>query len=338
MIGRRLFLLSLLVLIIGASSIPTRDAHAHSPDVSVAVRPEPADADHPLARRYLAEVKYTDSDPVLGARVSITGTRREGAGKTLGPIDFSPGDKPGVYLVEVTFPRYGNWDMTVVVTVPGKGAATFSEALEPVLPVNEGGGTTTTFTAYGSFGLAEAAQVVIRTVHSLAGVAWFGLSGVILSAHWLLPGSLRGRFLARLARPFLWISAASLALMLLSGLYSSVYSAPIRPPGIFNLAVVSRLPYGVPYLSVYFMKVGGFTLLAFVAYRMNNALRAIERRSSPSGAAVVVAAAQATRLDEAATLNRLAVLNAALGVLLVLAVVLLSYLHNISHLALVVPA
>lgn len=336
MIRRRLLRFTLLAFLLGASAVPTAAVHGHSPDVSVVIRPLPADASDPLVRQYVAEVRYADNDPVSGARVSLTGLRREGARETLGPMSFTPGDRPGVYIGEVTFPRYGNWDMTVMVDSPGKGSATFLEKIDPALPAISGGATKT-FTALGSFRLSETVQVLVRAVHALAGVTWFGLSGAILSARWLLSAALRGRLLATLARPFPWISAASFALMFMSGLYTSYYSAPIRPPGVFNFEVMGRLPYGIPYLSVYFVKLGGLVLLMFLAYRMARALRAIERRVAPSGGAVAVATAHAAALDEVVVLHRLAVLNAAVGVFVVLAVVLLGYFHNLSHLGLIVP-
>ncbi|MBI4306974.1 MAG: hypothetical protein HY678_11705, partial [Chloroflexi bacterium] len=336
-IRRRLFWFTLLAFLLGVSAVPVVTAQAHSPDVSVVIRPGTMDADQPLVRQYVADVRYTDNDPVSGARVSITGRRREGTGETLRLVAFRPGDRPGVYVAEVTFPRYGNWDMTVTVDSSGKGTTTFLEKVDPALPA-VGGGAARTFTALGSFRMPETMQVLVRALHALAGVAWFGLSGVILSAHWLLPASLRGRFHGRLARPFLWISAVSFALIFMSGLYTSYYSAPIRPPGVFNIAVMNRLPYGIPYLSMYFMKVGGLVLLVFLAYRMAKALRAIERLTAPSGGAVAVATSHAAVLDEVVVLHRLAMLNAALGVLGVLAIVLLGYFHNLSHLGLIVPS
>lgn len=333
----RLLWFAALAILLGVSAVPAVTAEAHSPDVSVVIKPGTMDADQPLVRQYVADVRYADNDPVLGARVTIVGRRREGAGEALGPFAFRPGDRPGVYLSEVSFSRYGSWDMTVTVDSPGKGTTTFLEKVDPVLTA-VGGGVAKTFTAFGSFRLSETAQVLVRALHALAGVAWFGLTGVMLSVHWLLPASLRGRFLAMLARPFPWIAAVSFAVILISGLYTSYYSAPIRPPGVFNIAVMGRLPYGIPYLTVYFMKVGGLVLLLILGFRMAKALRAIERLVAPSGGAVALATSHAPVLDEVVVLHRLAILNAALGVLVVLAIVLLGYFHNLSHLGLIAPS
>ena len=96
-------------------------ADAHGKELSLTVSSLIPDRSEPLRRLYRVHVAYTgDLDFVEGAEVVMTGERREG-GASLAEHEFTelPGE-PGVYIVEVVFDRFGDWELQIDVNASRK--------------------------------------------------------------------------------------------------------------------------------------------------------------------------------------------------------------------------
>jgi hypothetical protein len=149
-------------------------------------------------------------------------------------------------------------------------------------------------------------------------------------------------FFRRLSRIYWPSIAAGIVLLASSGIYAAAYGAPIRAPGVFNLDVMWGIPYGPVYLGAILYKSVAFAVSAVVMYKMAGAMReagnAIPAAEGASVDALPMAAAMSTsRTATSSQLFRLAAVNTALGLSLIVAVVVVMYLHNLSHLAVFLP-
>lgn len=110
---------------------------AHGKELTLTVTSLVPDRNTPLRRMYRVKATYSgDLDLVEGADVVLTGTRREG-GEQLAERRFIelPGD-PGVYLIEVVFDRFGDWELQIDVNAElgqGEGSASLIDSVTPVV-------------------------------------------------------------------------------------------------------------------------------------------------------------------------------------------------------------
>ena len=120
-------------------------------------------------------------------------------------------------------------------------------------------------------------------------------------------------------RYFVPVAVLSLALILGSGIHSAVYGTPIRDPGVFDLDTLLNIPFGGYYFGALVGMVIGWIALVIVTRNMRRAFLRVSREGS-------------TRPMHAPALAGLFT-----TIFLAIDVTVLLYLHNISHLSLVIP-
>lgn len=300
-------------------------ALAHGNEVTVQVTGLTPDQDRPLTRLYRAEVRYEDGDPVTDAHVSLVAVRREG-GSPIGPVVFADMSGSARYAAEVDYDRFGTWDLTVRVEGPGEGSAVFAEDVVPgaataVLDAPEAQSLSILF----EFDRGDVANIIVRIGHVLGGILWLGPVAIAAFAVWFATDDeTRARMLVRVRRFFLPVAGAGLALIMVSGVHSAVNGTPIRSPGILDLDTLLAIPFGEAYVAALLVMIGAWPLLAIVTWRLDHSL---------------AAAAADGGQDSAITTRLRRGTSAAFAIVGVVAVdtTVLLYLHNISHLSLVVP-
>ena len=131
-------------------------------------------------------------------------------------------------------------------------------------------------------------------------------------------------------------------LLAASGVYTAIYSAPIKPPGVFDLDVIWSITFGPHYVATIAFKAFALGVSGALAVRMAKALRVASLSTVTGGSTSIVESARSV-IEEASVaamdspLFRLAIANAVIGLLLTVAIVLAIYLHTISHLAAFLP-
>ena len=236
---------------------------------------------------------------------------------------------------ETVYTRFGLWEVDLRVTAAlgqGDGRVTFTDNIRPgaLNPSEEAalrGEAERVINLQLFFGFdwwPDIVNIIMRIVHSLAGLTLFVAAGLAFSVAWIGVPSNRRRLPNRLKRAFLPVAALSLAVLLGAGLYSAAFDAPIASQGIYDISAMHRIPYGDTYLAAFFIKVALFLLLAIFAVRIHQSLAAWNVEQT--GAQAITA------------LRRETLLNAAVGVIVVADVAVLIYLHYISHLGVFLPA
>jgi len=298
---------------------------AHGKEVEIETTALTPDSSLPLTRLYRAVVTFTDGDPVEGAEMTLSAVRAED-GTSIDPVLFQPLGPPGRYVAEVEFLRFGNWQITIEVAEPGEGAAQFVDA---VLPGGTSGGSaddgaaprSETLSVLFKFDGGDLANVVVRVVHSLAGAVWVALIGLAVVGCCLAGPGPRDRILGTLKRFFVPAATLSLLVILGSGLHSAIWGTPINEPGVFDLDTLLDIPFGGPYVAALAGMALAWVLMVFVTLRMRAGLQ------------------QWTAHGESAVggVRSSAVAGVAITVFLAIDITVLLYLHNISHLSLVIP-
>lgn len=307
-------------------------AWAHGKEVSIGVSCSAPSAARPLTRACTAVLTYADGDPVRDAELRLTALR-EGRSDSPVTASFTPLAQPGTYSAIVAFPAYGRWRMRFVLAGSDRGAA---ELIDEILPPAPGASSEirARLQVVTAFGAADMRNLALRIVHMLAAVAWFGLSAVVLAVARISPPQRRWRLLRRVAGIFPWAAGAAFAALAVSGALSAAYNAPTRAPGLYSPASIARLPFGEAYLAAFLAKM----VLAVGTIVGTVALGVLLRRHRTvpvpvSGASIAVSERQATALPDRIpkTLARLAAVNLVMDVLLLVDLVVLGYLHVISH-------
>ena len=338
-----LFLLVLGLLLLGAYT-NDQAALAHGKELRIRVSSFVPDTGEPLNRLYRVEVVYAyDEDPVVGAKVSFVASRL-GGGPPMGPLRLEPLNEPGLYVAEIDYPLYGSWNVTLSVAGAGEGETSFVEEVVPAGPARDADEVRReALQLFFSFDWRDVAAIAVRVAHSLAAVVWFSLTGVILVAHWFLPPAARPAVYRRLAGIFLPGTVISLGLLIASGIYSGIYSAPVKAPGIFDFDVMWRIPFGTAYLATIAYKTLALGACVVLAVSIARVLRTASYpvvAGADDSVAIKTIAAPATKtapLGNDRRLYRLAAANALLGGSLAVAVAVAIYLHYISHLAIFLP-
>jgi len=298
---------------------------AHGKEIGVGVTCATPDPVRPLTKLCTATLKYLDGEPVLRARVVMMAARE--GGPTLTPVLFKPLAEDGVYSLAVTFPAYGKWRMNFEVVEPGRGTAQLQETLLPPLP-----GTAPELRAQLqvvlTFGLLDVRHLAVRIIHFLASASWFALVFLVVVLSLLVTPEQRRLPLRRVAGAFPWAAGGSLLLIAISGIYNALYSVPTRPPGILAPQVLARLPLGKAYLAAFFVKMGLMLAILVATTWLALALHRVYGQPVPIGGGIVHGPG-ASRHERAVTW--LAATNLLLGLLTFADVVVLGYLHIISH-------
>lgn len=342
--SRCLFLLVLGLLLLVAYT-GGQAALAHGKELSIQVSSFAPDAGEPLNRLYRVRVVYAfDGDPVVGAKVSFVASRA-GGGPPMEPLILEPLNEPGLYVAEISFPLYGSWNVNLSVAEAGKGETSFVEEVVPAGPARDTDeARQKVLQLFFSFNWWDVAAITVRVAHSLAAVVWFGLTGVILVAHWFLPPAARPPVYRRLVGFFLPATIISLSLLLASGIYSGIYSAPIKAPGVFDFEVMWRIPFGPAYLATIAYKTLTLGACVVLAVYMARLLRTSSYPTIAGGddsvavrTAIVAPVTKRALISADKKLYRLATANALLGASIAVAVAVAVYLHYISHLAVFLP-
>ncbi len=328
--GFRKLLASMLTgLLLTLGWVPAVLAHGKTVNLAIAcVAPDPA---RPLARICTGSLEYADGDPVSDARFEITARREGKAEAALGVIRFRPAGREGNYSASVTFPAYGRWRMRFQVLEPGSGEA---ELVEDLLPPVAGAatGVRANLQVVFQFGLTDVRNLALRITHLLAAAAWFVIIMLVLVLSRLPGPEQRWKLLARLTVVFPWTAGASLLLLAFTGVANAVVNAPTRSPGLFAPEAIARLPFGKAYLAVFGLKMILTLAVVVATAALGLALRSKYGRPVPI---IAGAARDAGRLplrpDRA--LSWLAAINLLMGVLTFISVVVLGYLHMITHVA-----
>lgn len=313
-------------------------ASAHGKDLAIAVTPLIPDPEQPLMRLYRVHVVYeNDLEPVEDAKVVLTARQRDGA-SDLSALELTEvNESEGLYVGEFTFDRFGDWQMELSVRADqgqGEGDVEFSDTIRPgaLNPEQEAAlreEAERVINLQLSFGFGwwpDVANIVMRIVHSMAGLSYFVITGLVFGLAWFGLGADRPQFARRVSRYFLPAAAISLLVLLGAGLYSAAYDAPITYPGIYDLSTMREIPYGEEYLAAFFVKVALFFVLAVMALRIGRTLKLWNASGNPHPSRA-----------SAAALRRETLMNAAVGVAVVADVAVLIYLHYISHLGVFLP-
>lgn len=314
----------LLVLALAFLTVVTAEAPAaaHGNEVEIEATALTPDASSPLTRLYRAVVTFLDGDPVEGAQMTLSAVRAED-GSSIEPVIFHALGQPGRYVAEVEFLRFGNWQITIEVSEPGAGAAQFTDS---VLPGGSSSGDETgpapeVLSVLFRFDGGDLTNVIVRVAHSLAGAVWVALVGLAFAGCCVAGADSRDRLLGLLTRLLVPTATLSLLVVLGSGLHTATWGTPIDEPGVFDLGTLLDIPFGGQYVVALAAMVLAWVLMVFVTLRLRSGLRIWSVQGEP-GIAVV---------------KRAAFAGIAITIFLAIDITVLLYLHNISHLSLVIP-
>ncbi len=322
-------------LVAGLISVWVAEGHGREVNVGVScMAPDPA---RPLSRVCTAVVAYLDGDPVADAKLSLTASREDGDQRAFGPVAFQPSGEAGVYTAAFVYPAYGKWLAAVQVAEPGEGRADLREEVLPPLPgaINSSAANAARVRIVLDFDARELTSVVVRGLHLFAAMAWFAVSALVLAASLYLSGRQYEKIMRSLSRVFPWAIGASLLTLALTGWYNAVYNVPTRPPGLLDPGSIDRLPFGESYVFAFLVKMvlAGLILACSAAIAL-----ALQRAYVPGVAPVAGGSLAGGSLALVPRLRRsdrwvvgLSAVNVVFGLLLFIDVVVIGYLHILTH-------
>ena len=316
-------------LVVALTFIGVAQAHGREVNIGVScLTPDPA---RPLSKVCTAVVAYVDGDPVSHAKISLSASREDGDRRTFGPAFFQPAGELGVYTAAFDYPAYGKWLAKVEVTEPGEGEADLLDEVLPPLPGATGSpASAARVRIVLDFDAREFTNILMRAVHLGAAAVWFALSVLVLAASLFLSGPERQRVMRSIAGWFPWLAGGSFLVLTLSGWYNAVYNVPARTPGLFDPNLVQRLPFGSAYLMTFLVKMGLTATMVVAAVALALALRrAYGSALRPVAGGAVAAAIPLSRVERWPAI--LSGLNVALGICVFADVVVLGYLHILTH-------
>jgi hypothetical protein len=306
---------------------------AHGKELDITVDSLVPDPDRPLRLLYRATIVYVgDRDPVEDASVVLT-ARQAQNDAPLPPLSLTQvAGAEGVYVGEVVFDRFGDWDLHLDVEAAlglGDGSVDFTDEVrpEPADPALdaarrvEAERVASLQLLFGFEWWPDVVTVMLRVIHSVAGLAYFVVTGLVLVLAWFGIPTRRPGLLHDLSRRFLPIAGISLGALLLAGLYEAAFDAPVAWPGIYDLPSMLAIPYGDAYLVAFALKVVSFGLLVVMALRIGGSLKAWDGAAVPDDDVAMIG-----------TLKRQTLINAAIGLFVLADVAVVIYLHYISHL------
>jgi hypothetical protein len=309
-------------------------AHAHGKEVEVGVAcraPSPA---VPLERRCEATVVFTtDGDPVTDARLVLRAVRPGKAESGIDRVELTSDDRPGQYAATFTLPAYGIWETTVDVLFPSEGQVQLDqEVLPPSNPVGPEGEARIRLVA--GFEARDTANILALVFHLLGSVGILAANGAVLLGG--LTDERGTRYRRTVVRLLPRLVAGSIAVLAATGAYSARYNAPARTPGLFRPNAVSSLPFGDIYLAVFAAKivlgvalmVGTFVLTRRLQHDTSWLAVTVSGAGGATAPVTTVRTPNARRLDGC---TRLAAANLIAGGAVLVVVVVVDYLHLLTH-------
>ncbi len=334
-----------LALFVAAWMLLPEKAVAHGKELHATVSSLLADKDHPLTRLYRVTVVYAgDLDPVDNAKVTLSAARDEGGPGVSGIELTEISGAAGVYVGEVEYTRFGTWNVTVRINGPlgqGEAESGFTDDVRP-RPVTAAEEESLAFEAervmrlqlFFKFGWwPDVVNVVLRVLHSSAAIAYFAMTGLVLFI--ALAGIPAGwpKLATDLHRIFIPVTVGSLLVLGGSGMYSAAFDSPTSAPGLYDIQAILDLPYGEAYLGAFLVKPLAWLALIYLAVRIGHELKGYASFPIVGGAATI--AMPAVRVTP--RLKQLALANVGVGVVLVVDIALVIYLHYLSHLGVFLP-
>lgn len=334
------FLLVALVAAVVAGVLFSRGAapaEGHGKEVQIELRCAPADPATPLDQRCQAVVTAAnDGDPVSDARLTLEAVRPEKGDRVAGEA-IEPTGEPGHYTGTIRLSAYGTWILSVQVEAPAEGKV---ELTQEVLPPS---GTASPVAQVRarlliSFNGRDVANITALIAHLLGALVLFAATAAVLAVSGTAQGQQGADQRRRIARWFPWLAGASFALIAASGFYSAMYNSPIRQPGLLHPGDVASIPFGDAYLIAF-----GVKMLLAVALTLGTGMLAFRLRRSVSWLVPGIAGGAQAPFDEITPRNSLlaelrkdacvlwAATNLLVGGALLIDVVVLDYLHLLSH-------
>ena len=336
---------------------------AHGKELTLTVSSLVPDRSDSLRRLYRVSASYTgDQDIVEGAEVLLRGSRREGGELLIEKRLIELPGEPGVYVAEIVFDRFGEWDLEIEVLAAlgqGDGTASLVESITPVVLssadkislLDEADRVQRLQVFFAFKWWPDIATISIRILHTLSGGIYAAVIGSVLLAAWI--GGTGSKILTgRIGENFLLLATFGLTGILLSGLYSAAFDAPNAAPGIYDYKDLLALPYGDAYFIAFLLKPIGWIAMVIFALRVDAvvikpAFDALDTEDERLSIALGVPSGAAGDTDQLADpgsspsndirLKRLIAAGAALAVIAVADLGILIYLHYLSHLGVFLP-
>lgn len=331
------------ILALAAGVAGFADASAHGKEVRIELQCSAADAATPLTQRCEARVTAAnDGDPISNVRLALSARRAGKPGRVDGGL-LKAGEAPGSYRGTIDLPAYGQWVLAAEVSEPVEGRVEVSQEILPPA-VGVAGVAAARISLVRPFNARDVGNVIALVAHLLGSAGLFSALGAVLFAGIAAAGGPEASLRFRVARLFPPAAALSFVLIAGSGVYNAFYNAPTRSPGLLRPSDITGLPFGEAYVVAFVLKMtlaalmfAGTGLLALRLRRSSAWKPAAAGAGSPSGAALP------GRADARLALRRdpclaLAAANLAIGLLLLANVVVIDYLHLISHAAALAPA
>jgi len=332
----RLFSVGLTLLLTGFALISgaAPAAEAHGKEVQIDLRCSAINPSMPLEQKCEAEVTYSgDRDPVTGADLMLQAVRLD-KGDRVRAQPFEATAEPGHYVSTISLDAYGAWTITAFVESPAEGEV---ELTEEVLPPSGAASPVAQTRArlLVSFNSRDLANVTVLVAHLLATMTLFAATAGVLVVGVLMQGQNWIQLRRRMARGFPLLAAGSFALIGVSGFYNAIYNAPTRSPGLLHPARVADLPFGEAYLIAF-----GLKMMLAVALLIGTATLALKLLRSATWRLPPIAGGSEAITEETAAVTPdaradacvlLAGVNLATGVAILLTVLVVDYLHLLSH-------
>lgn len=328
------------VALLGVGTLSSRGiapAQAHGKEVQIDLRCAPLDPRAPLDQICEAVVRYaTDAEPVSDARLRLEGIR-PGKGDRASGDTVRPSGEPGRYTGTISLGAYGRWVLSATMEAPAEGTVELTQDVLPpsgeASPISEARARLLI-----SFDTRDLANIAALIAHLVGTAAVFGVTaGVLITG--VAAHGLRGiKYRGSVARAFPRLAGAAFALIAGSGLYNAVYNSPTRSPGLFHPATVTDLPYGDAYVIAF-----GVKMLLALALLLGTAALAILLRRQASWLVPEMSGGAEGAFQEVmvgwSLLSEvrgdvcilLAAFNLFVGGALMINVVVLDYLHLLSH-------
>lgn len=328
----------LLLVLIGLAFVgrATVTTEAHGKEVQIDLQCSAADPTAPLDQTCEALVTFSgDRDPVTDAHLTLEGTRTEKGDRVIGS-SFRPSGEPGHYTGTILLNAYGTWLISAEVEAPAEGRV---EVTQEVLPPSGAASPVAQVRArlLISFNGRDVANIAALLAHLLGTLTLFAVTAAVLVVGGTAQGQQGADQRRRIARGFPWVAGASFALIAASGFYNAMYNSPTRSPGLLHPGDVADLPFGDAYLIAF-----GVKMLLAVALTLGTAMLAFRLRRSSLWLVPGVAGGAQVPLDEITTRDSFwklrkdacvswAATNLLAGGALLIDVVVLDYLHLLSH-------
>jgi len=312
-------------------------AEAHGKEVQIELRCAPAQPATPLDQNCEAVVTAAnDGDPISDARLTLEAVRPEKGDRVAGEA-IEPTGEPGHYTGTISLSAYGTWILTAQVAAPAEGQV---DLTQEVLPPS---GTASPVAQVRArllinFNGRDIANIAALIAHLLGTLVLFAATAAVLVVGGTAQGQQGADQRRRIARWFPWLASASFALIAASGFYNAMYNSPTRQPGLLHPGDVASLPFGDAYLIAF-----GVKMLFALALILGTAMLAFQLRRANSWLLPRIAGGAEAAFSDVTTRNSLlaelrkdacvlwAATNLLAGGALLINVVVLDYLHLLSH-------